>query len=68
MSFYFQFDIEDPDTPTDISINRDNTAEGLPFEGLTGVSQITITVTTADGYTSVTISLLFVRACNEIRK
>ena len=64
----FQFDIDDPDTPYPININRDGSDEGLPFGGLPGVSQITITVTNAEGYTSVTISDLFVRACYEIGK
>ena len=63
--FSLQFDIENPDEPFLVSIGRDGTPEGLPVEGLTGVSEITITFDVADDYTTVKVSDLFVRACNE---
>ena len=64
--FLFQIPIGDASVPTLVSIERNNNpVNGLPVEGLTGVSEITITFEAADSYTTVTVSDLFVRACYE---
>ena len=65
---HFQFTSIPPGIPFAISINRGLGAQDLPPEGLPGVTTITITVTTAEGYTTVTVSDLYVRACNEVGK
>ena len=51
--------------PFYVSIQRDGTDQGLPVEGLLGVSEIVITFEAADANTTITISDLFVCTCLE---